>query len=82
MTYTLTIANAGPSVARDVVLSDALPGEWTEAEYSLDNGVTFQPWPGNYVMGDLAPGAAPAGAGSRPDRYFGCGYGEKHGDGG
>ncbi len=58
VTYTLTIANAGPSVARDVVLSDALPGEWTEAEYSLDNGVTFQPWPGNYVMGDLAPGAA------------------------
>ncbi len=58
VTYTLTVANAGPSVARAAVLSDIVPSELTDAAFSLDNGATFQPWPGTYTIGDLAPGAA------------------------
>lgn len=58
LTYAATVANAGPSVARDVKLTDTIPGELADAAFSLDNGATFQPWTGDYLLGDLAPGAA------------------------
>ncbi len=56
LTYTLTVSNAGPSTAVNVVVTDAVPASLSDVEFSLDNGVTFQPWAGAYALGDLAPG--------------------------
>ena len=58
LTYTLTISNAGPAAARGAALTDALPGELSGAEFSVDNGATFQPWSGTYLLGELPPGSA------------------------
>ena len=58
LTYVLTVANAGPAAAQDVVLSDLLPSELTGGEYSTDNGVTWSPWAGSVTLGTLAGGAS------------------------
>ena len=55
LTYTLTVSNAGPSTAASVSLTDAVPAALTGVEYSVNNGVTFQPWPGSLSLGDLPP---------------------------
>lgn len=57
-TYTLTVSNAGPSVAQTVSLVDAVPAALTSPQYSLDGGITWQPWVGNLNMGNLAVGAS------------------------
>lgn len=57
LTYTVTISNAGPSAAANVQLTDTVPAALTNVEYSINNGVTFQPWPGAVSLGSLAPGA-------------------------
>lgn len=58
LTYTLVVANAGPSTAEAVALNDVVPGELVNPEFSTDNGLTWQPWPGSYSVGTMAPGAA------------------------
>ena len=58
LTYTITIANAGPSTAQRVVLEDAVPAALLAAEVSSDNGVTYTPWVSPYAAGDLAAGEA------------------------
>lgn len=55
LTYTVTVSNAGPSTAVDVVLTDAVPATLTGVEYSVNHGITFLPWPGSLALGDLAP---------------------------
>ena len=57
LTYTVTVSNAGPSAAVNASLTDSVPAALTGVEYSTDNGVTFQPWPGALALGNLAPGA-------------------------
>ncbi len=57
LTYTVTVTNAGPSDAQDVTLTDTLPAGLTGGEYSLDGGITFQPWTGAATLGTLAAGA-------------------------
>ncbi|MFO8033541.1 MAG: CARDB domain-containing protein, partial [Candidatus Bipolaricaulota bacterium] len=44
--YFLTVTNLGPSYAANVVITDVLPPGITNAEYSLNFGNSWQPWPG------------------------------------
>ena len=50
LTYLILVSNAGPSEARGIRLADMVQN----AEYSLDEGITWQAWPGSYQIGTLA----------------------------
>lgn len=56
LTYTITVANAGPSSAENVVLTDNIPAVISNVEFSIDGGVTFLPWTGSETLGTLASG--------------------------
>lgn len=56
LTYTLTVTNAGPSSAENVVLTDTPPAVLTEPEYSINGGGTFLPWTGSLSLGTLDEG--------------------------
>ena len=56
LTYRLTVSNAGPSEARNVIVRDQVPSSLAGAEYSLDEGATWQPWTGSLALGTLAAG--------------------------
>lgn len=58
LTYTITVANAGPSDAINVVLTDNIPASLSGVEFSIDGGGTFLPWVSPYVLGTLAAGAS------------------------
>jgi uncharacterized repeat protein (TIGR01451 family) len=51
--YAITIGNAGPSTAENVVLTDAIPSGLTNPEYSTDEGDTWQPWTGSVNFGTI-----------------------------
>ena len=53
VTYTIRVFNNGPSDAVGVVLHDRIPPALTHVQYSLDSGVSWQPWTGSYVTGFL-----------------------------
>ena len=48
LTYTIVVSNAGPSDAQNVVLTDNIPASITEVEFSIDGGITWNPWRGSY----------------------------------
>ncbi len=56
LTYTIDVTNSGPADAQNVVLTDAIPPEIIGAEFSIDGGVTFSPWPGSLDLGTLLNG--------------------------
>ncbi|MBO0576661.1 DUF11 domain-containing protein [Clostridium botulinum] len=56
LTYTIDVSNFGPSLAENVTLSDVIPPEITGPEFSVDGGVTFNPWPGSFNIGTLLNG--------------------------
>lgn len=56
LTYTVTVANAGPNPAQNVRLTDAVPAELASPEFSV-NGGAFSPWVSPYTLGTLAAGA-------------------------
>ncbi|MBU5299074.1 DUF11 domain-containing protein [Clostridium sporogenes] len=56
--YTIVVSNAGPSDAQNVVLTDTIPPEIIRPEFSIDGGVTFNPWPGSLDIGTLPAGAS------------------------
>ncbi|AFS78893.1 repeat domain-containing protein [Gottschalkia acidurici 9a] len=56
ITYTINISNAGPSDAQNVVLTDVIPSNIIGAEFSIDGGVTWNPWTGSYNVGTLVNG--------------------------
>lgn len=58
LTYTLTIANAGPSFAEDVVLSDPPPADLGNPEFSTDGGLNWSAWTGSLNLGTMAAGAS------------------------
>ncbi len=43
LTYTITVSNAGPSAAQDVLVRDDLPAALLGTEFSV-NGGPFSPW--------------------------------------
>ena len=53
LTYSLTIANAGPSVASQVKVTDMVPSFLLKPEFSIDNGISWNPWKTPYLLGDL-----------------------------
>ena len=55
LTYTLLIQNNGPCSATNVVVTDTLPSEITEAKYMV-NGTPQGDWTGNYTIDTLEPG--------------------------
>lgn len=54
--YTLLISNTGPAAARDVILEDAAPGELCRAQFTVNEGLTWEPWDGSYALGDIPAG--------------------------
>lgn len=56
--YTITVSNAGPDTAQQVVIYDNLPDELIKPVYSLDNGQTRYPWTGCLNIGNLASGCS------------------------
>ena len=60
LTYTITVANAGPSPAENVILTDSIPASLSGVEYSTDGGTTWAPWPGTYALGTMASGGSQA----------------------
>ncbi len=47
LTYTVAVANHGPSDAANFILEDVVPAALSNVEYSLDDGVTWEPWTGS-----------------------------------
>lgn len=58
LTYTITVANAGPSSAENVVLTDVIPSILTNVVFSTNGGMTFLPWTGSLSLGTLAAGTS------------------------
>ena len=58
LAYTIVVANAGPNEAQNVVLTDSIPSSIIGSEFSIDGGVTFNPWPGTLSLGTLAAGTS------------------------
>lgn len=56
LTYTIAVSNLGPDAAENAVLTDAVPSALTGAEFFVDGGTAFLPWPGFLALGTLAPG--------------------------
>ena len=54
LTYSITVSNAGPSPALNTTLTDDIPTELTNVEFSTNGGTTFLPWRGAYTLGTLA----------------------------
>ncbi|MGL4107558.1 DUF7507 domain-containing protein [Clostridium sp. LP20] len=54
--YTVVVSNAGPSDAQNVSLTDLIPSTIAETEFSVDGGVTFNPWLNTYTIGTVENG--------------------------
>ena len=57
LTYTVTVHNAGPDTASEVTLTDPIPSELTQAEFSVDGGTSWNPWVSPYRMGTITSGS-------------------------
>ncbi|MDR1689876.1 MAG: DUF11 domain-containing protein [Clostridiales bacterium] len=56
-TYEITVTNNGPGTARTVTVTDQIPAQLSNPEYSTD-GNTWQPWTGTYTRGELLNGSS------------------------
>ncbi|HOE05120.1 MAG TPA: hypothetical protein PLZ52_07890, partial [Bacteroidales bacterium] len=58
--YQIVVTNYGPSVANNVIITDAIdPAVISGAEYSVDGGATWlSPWTGSLNVGNLNPAAS------------------------
>ena len=54
LTYTLTINNLGTDTAEQVVITDNLPADLHNPEFSIDGGNTWETWEGSLNIGTLA----------------------------
>lgn len=56
LSYTITVSNAGPNAAQNVVLSDLLPAALFNPEFAVQGGTDFLPWSSPYSIGTLGAG--------------------------
>jgi uncharacterized repeat protein (TIGR01451 family) len=56
LTYTITVTNYGPLTAEGVLLTDSIPVQVQNPEYSLDGGSTWNPWTGSISLGTMGAG--------------------------
>ena len=56
LTYTVEVSNLGPSVAQNVVVTDAISSDILNSEFSIDGGETWSTWTGQYEIGTLTNG--------------------------
>ena len=54
LTYTITVKNNGPSDAQNVTVTDTVPEEVQNPEYSMDGGDTWNTWTGYINLGTIA----------------------------
>lgn len=53
ITYTITVNNAGPAIAKLITLTDNVPAAILNQEYSINNGASWSPWAGTHLINDL-----------------------------
>jgi uncharacterized repeat protein (TIGR01451 family) len=51
--YTIVVTNLGPNAAESVLLTDIIPASILNPQFSIDGGVTFQPWTGSLNLGTI-----------------------------
>ncbi len=51
--YNITVYNSGPSAAATPTVSDKVPPNVLNPQFSLDNGSTWRPWTGAYTLANL-----------------------------
>ncbi|RJS48360.1 MAG: hypothetical protein CIT03_08405 [Methanobacterium sp.] len=56
LTYNILVGNNGPSVSRNVILSDILPPMILNPVYSIDGGISWFNWTGSLNLGNFTPG--------------------------
>ena len=56
LTYIIVVTNNGPNASEDVILTDDIPDSIIAPEYSIDGGLTFNPWTGSIDLGTLVDG--------------------------
>ncbi len=55
-TYTIIVSNFGPADAESVLLTDNIPTNILNPQYSIDDGGIFQPWTGSLNLGTIEAG--------------------------
>ncbi len=56
VTYTIVVTNNGPDTAENVEVTDNIPVEIEEPQYSIDQGLTYNPWPGSLNLSTMLSG--------------------------
>ena len=56
--FTIVLENKGPSDAENVTLTDAVPAEIVNAEFSLNGGGVWNIWSGSYTWPDFPVGSS------------------------
>ena len=54
--FKLHVHNYGPNTASNVILTDQIIPSILYQEYSIDNGLSWNPWNGQYVIGNMNSG--------------------------
>ncbi len=54
--YALIVSNSGPSVAQNITVSHVLPVSLQNAQYSVNNGLSWDNWGGTYLLSSLSSG--------------------------
>jgi len=56
VTYIMKVLNSGSSNAENVMMVDSIPEGLTNVQYSLDSGLTWNPWDGSFAVPLLGAG--------------------------
>jgi uncharacterized repeat protein (TIGR01451 family) len=54
--YTITVTNAGPSAAYNMLITDAIPFDISNPQFSTDNGNTWTTWTGTRTLASINAG--------------------------